>query len=95
MLKLVCFQHAVIPMPSIVFEIIELSSGEYVLQRADKNGEPLVSIRFSAEALHFLAGKGADVAKTMIEAGIHEVEDIMDEQVAVDDKDLDAARILH
>lgn len=72
-------------MTSTVFEIIELTEGEFVLQRSDEADEPLVSIKFSSEALEFLAGNSAEVAKTMIEAGIHEVEDMMDDQVASDD----------
>lgn len=82
-------------MTSTVFEIIELSDGEFVLQRSDEANEPLVSIKFSAEAMEFLAGSSAEVAKTMIEAGIHEVEDIMDDQLAVGQSGRQGPRILH
>lgn len=73
-------------MASTVFEIIELTEGEFVLQRSGEADEPLVSIKFSSEALEFLAGNSVEVAKTMIEAGIHEVEDIMDDKVASEDE---------
>jgi len=77
-------------MASTVFEIIELTEGEFVLQRSDEADEPLVSIKFSSEALEFLAGK------TMIEAGIHEVEDIMDDKVTSDDeKEIQSSRVIH
>ena len=65
-------------MASTVFEIIELADGEFVLKRSDESDEaPLVSIKFSSEVLEFLAGNSVEVAKSMIEAGIHEVEDII------------------
>lgn len=82
-------------MASTVFEIIELSDGEFVLQRSDENSEPLVSIKFSSEALEFLSGNSAEVAKTMIEAGIHEVEDIMDDQVGTDENGAHRSRVIH
>jgi len=83
-------------MASTVFEIIELTEGEFVLQRSDEADEPLVSIKFSSEALEFLAGNSAEIAKTMIEAGIHEVEDIMDDKVTSDDeKEIQSSRVIH
>lgn len=83
-------------MASTVFEIIELTEGEFVLQRSDEADEPLVSIKFSSEALEFLAGNSAEVAKSMIEAGIHEVEDMMDDKVASgDDSESQDAPVVH
>ena len=41
-------------MSSDLYEIIELSSGEIALRRANEEGEPLVTIRFSEESLYFL-----------------------------------------
>ncbi len=55
---------------STLFEIIELPNGDIALQRADENGEPVVSIRFSKESEFFLDEAKLDVAKVMIEAGL-------------------------
>ena len=82
-------------MASTVFEIIEITEGEFVLQRSDGHGEPLVAIKFSPEALEFLSGNSAEVVKTMIEAGIHEVEDIMDSEIAADEKEARSSRVIH
>ena len=72
-------------MPTL-YEIVELPNGEIALQRADdageKQGEPLVSIRFSEESLYFLNDAKFDVAKAMIEAGLEIASDIEDEEVA-------------
>lgn len=53
-----------------LFEIIELPNGEIALRRAGEGGEPLVSIRFSPESLHFIHDAKLEVAKAMIEAGL-------------------------
>ncbi|WP_049721948.1 hypothetical protein [Gilvimarinus polysaccharolyticus] len=63
-------------MSASLYEIVELSNGEVVLQRADENGEPLVSIRFSAESLSFMRDGKFDVAKAMIEAGMEVAGDL-------------------
>lgn len=57
-------------MSSDLYEIIELSSGEIALRRANEEGEPLVTIRFSEESLYFLQEAKYEVAKAMIEAGM-------------------------
>ncbi|MBB3168521.1 hypothetical protein [Simiduia aestuariiviva] len=57
-------------MSSELYEIIELSSGEIALRRASEEGEPLVTIRFSEESMHFLQDAKYEVAKAMIEAGM-------------------------
>lgn len=82
-------------MTSTVFEIIELSEGEFVLQRSDEANEPLVSIKFSAEAMEYLAANSADIAKVMIEAGIHEVENMMDDQITASEAGHRGSRVLH
>jgi len=61
---------------STLYEIVELPNGEIALQKADENGEPLVSIRFSEESLYFLNDAKFDVAKAMIEAGLEAAGDI-------------------
>lgn len=55
---------------SSLLEIIELMNGEIVLQRADGEGEPLLSINFSDEAKSFIGEAQIDVVKAMIQAGI-------------------------
>ena len=83
-------------MSATVFKIIELSEGEFVLQDINEANEPLVSIKFSSEALEFLAGNSVEVAKSMIEAGIHEVEDIMDEGfITYEEANEKPPRVLH
>jgi len=57
-------------MPASLLEIIDLGDGEIVLQRADDDSEPLVTIRFSDEARLYLMDNGLEVAKAMIQAGI-------------------------
>jgi len=65
-------------MSASLYEIVELSNGDVVLQRADENGDPLVSIRFSAESLSFMRDGKFDVAKAMIEAGMEVAGDLAD-----------------
>ncbi|RRJ84658.1 hypothetical protein [Aestuariirhabdus litorea] len=56
-------------MPASYLEIVELPTGEIVLQRSDDE-EPLVTIDFSEEAKLFLQEGHVEVAKAMINAGI-------------------------
>lgn len=88
------FQLA-LSMASALYEIIELPDGEYALQRSGEEGEPLVRIGFSEEARLYLLESGLDVARAMIDAGIHAVEslgsDAERELLEVDDQQ----RILH
>ncbi|WNO11224.1 hypothetical protein [Teredinibacter sp. KSP-S5-2] len=65
---------------SVLYEIVELPNGDIALQRADEQGEPLVSIRFSKESLYFLSDSKITVAKAMIEAGLEAAGDIEDNQ---------------
>jgi hypothetical protein len=57
-------------MSTSLLEILDLGGGEVVLQRADDDSEPLVSIRFSEEASNYLMENNLEVAKVMIQAGI-------------------------
>ena len=82
-------------MTSTIFEIIEISEGEFVLRRSGTEDEPLVRIQFSPESIEFLGGASPDVAKAMIEAGLHEVEDIMDQQVGSEEIPIPDNRVLH
>ena len=80
-------------MSSSFYEIVMLSDGEVVLQRADEKGEPLIRINFSEEALYYLREGSMDVAKAMIDAGIDAVEEFGHE-LPVDDEELEQ-RVLH
>ena len=62
-----------------IYEIIETSEGEFSLRRADTDETPLVTISFSLEAQKFLSDATGNIAKTMIEAGINQVEAIMEQ----------------
>ncbi len=64
-------------MSSPLYEIVELANGDVVLQRADEEGAPLVSIRFSAETLSYMQEGTFDVAKAMIEAGMEAASDLV------------------
>ena len=68
-------------MSSSFYEIHELSSGEIVLKRGDEesSGEPLVTIRFSAESIAFLGAARFEVAKAMIEAGMEAAGDLAEQ----------------
>ena len=57
-------------MSTSLLEIVDLGDGEVVLQRADDDSEPLVSIQFSGEASAYLMENNLEVAKVMIQAGI-------------------------
>ena len=57
-------------MSTSLLEIVDLGDGEVVLQRADEDSEPLVSIQFSEEASAYLMENNLEVAKVMIQAGI-------------------------
>ena len=60
-------------MSKSLLEIVDLGDGEVVLQRADDDSEPLVSIQFSEEASAYLMENNLEVAKEMIQAGIQAV----------------------
>ena len=57
-------------MSTSVLEIVDLGDGEIVLQRADDDSEPLVTIRFSEESRLYMMDNGLDVARAMIQAGM-------------------------
>jgi len=78
---------------SDLYEIVEISDGEIVLRRADEEGEPLVSIKFSEEALYFLNNKFV-VAQAMIEAGLDAAHSD-DEDLSEFDEDSEYASTLH
>lgn len=58
-------------MAATFLEIVELADGEVVLQRSDGAGDPLIQLRFSDEAIAYLNASHVEIAKAMIQAGIH------------------------
>ncbi|MDH4039459.1 MAG: hypothetical protein OEW92_11030 [Gammaproteobacteria bacterium] len=81
-------------MSASLLEIVDLGDGEIVLQRADADSEPLVSIRFSDESRVYLMDNGLEVAKAMIQAGIQAAAAIA-EQVEQETATGTTARMLH
>ncbi len=71
-------------MDTPVYEIVATEDGAYVLRRTDTEEEPVVTIRFSPQATEFLSSARGDVAKTMIEAGIQAVEDLIENSAKED-----------
>ncbi|WP_251976521.1 hypothetical protein [Salinicola avicenniae] len=53
-----------------ILEIVELANGDVVLRPAEASSEPLVSIRFSEEALDLLRRSRFDVAREMLDHAI-------------------------
>jgi len=86
-------------MSSSLLEIVDLGDGEVVLQRADDDSEPLVSIQFSEEASAYLMDNNLEVAKAMIQAGIQVAAKIAEmtgvEIESSDSSDTPESRTLH
>lgn len=57
-------------MATSLLEIIDHGDGEIVLQRAESDAEPLVTVSFSEEARLYIMDNSLEVAKAMIQAGI-------------------------
>ena len=82
-------------MPASLLEIIDLGDGEIVLQRAEDDSEPLVTIRFSDESRVYLMDNGLEVAKAMIQAGIQAAAVIAEQGEMEIETSSEASRILH
>ena len=82
--------------PSLL-EIVELPNGDFVLQRAGGDGEPLVNIRFSEESREYLPEARLEIAKAMIQAGIQAAAHMAGAEAELDfvAGHEDSARILH
>ena len=81
---------------SSLLEIIDLGDGEIVLQRADDDSEPLVTIRFSDESRVYMMDNGLEVAKAMIQAGIQAAAMLQEQSEAeADASSENSSRILH
>jgi len=78
-----------------LLEIVDLGDGEIVLQRADDDSEPLVTICFSDESRVYLMDNGLEVAKAMIQAGIQAAAAIAEQGEMEIEATSDAARVLH
>jgi hypothetical protein len=81
-----------------ILEIVEMSEGEIVLQNAEDDSSPLVTIRFSDETRLYLMGNGLEVARAMIQAGIQAAADLAERGEIEVDSDVpapDKSRILH
>ena len=83
-------------MTASLLEIVDRGNGEIVVQRADDDSEPLVTIRFSDEARVYMMDNGLEVAKAMIQAGMQAAAVISErgEAEVVPAQD-DTQRILH
>ncbi len=83
-------------MSTSLLEIVDMGDGEIVLQRADDDSEPLVTIRFSEESQLYLMDNGLEVAKAMIQAGIQAAATLSEEaELEVEASSSPEARILH
>jgi hypothetical protein len=76
-------------------KIVDCGDGEIVLQRADDDSDPLVTICFSEEARIYMMDNGLEVAKAMIQAGIQAAAVISERGETDVESSLDPSRILH
>ncbi len=82
-------------MPTSLLEIVDCGNGEIVLQRADDDSEPMVTIRFSDEARAYMMDNGLEVAKAMIQAGIQAAALISEQDDSETELLQDTQRVLH
>ena len=83
-------------MAASLLEIVDRGNGEIVVQHADDDSEPLVTIRFSDEARAYMMDNGLEVAKAMIQAGMQAAAVISERgDVEVVPAQDDTQRILH
>ena len=84
-------------MSASLLEIVDLGDGEVVLQRADDDSEPLVTIRFSEESRLYMMDNTLEVAKAMIQAGIQTFAELAEQadQTAAEEMDMLPERVVH
>ena len=82
-------------MSASLLEIIDLGDGEIVLQRADDDSEPLVTILFSDESRVYLMDNGLEVAKAMMQAGIQAAAALAEQGEVEVEASQEASRVLH
>lgn len=75
---------------TVIFEIVQLSNGDYALRRIDDDSAPLVKISFSDEAREMMEDRDMNVAKAMIAAGIEAVGNVAHD-IDWEDDELEAA----
>lgn len=82
-------------MSASLLEIVDLGDGEVVLQRADEDSEPLVTISFSDESRQYMMDNGLEVAKAMIQAGIQAAAMLAEQGEMEVEPVAEAHRVLH
>ena len=82
-------------MSASLLEIVDLGDGEIVLQRADDDSEPLVTIRFSEESRVYMMDNSLEVAKAMIQAGIQAAAELAEQGEMEIEPTVEAPRVLH
>ena len=83
-------------MSTSLLEIVGMSDGEVVLQRAEGDSEPLVSIQFSDEANAYLMGDNLEIARVMIQAGIEAAAQLAEvNNIEVETAEMSETRTLH
>ena len=82
-------------MSASLLEIVTLGDGEIVLQRADDDSEPLVTIRFSEESRVYMMDNSLEVAKAMIQAGIQAAAEMAEQGEMEIEPTVEAPRVLH
>ena len=82
-------------MPASLLEIVDRGDGEIVVQRADDESEPLLTIQFSDEARAYMMDSGLEVARVMIQAGIQAAAAISESGNDEQETAQDSPRILH
>ncbi|TDG14017.1 hypothetical protein E2F43_11045 [Seongchinamella unica] len=82
-------------MSASLLEIVDLGDGEIVLQRADDDSEPLVTIQFSEESRVYMMDNSLEVAKVMIQAGIQAAAEMAEQGEMEIESSVEAPRVLH
>ncbi len=82
---------------SSVLEIVELKNGDIVLQPADSDDSPMVTIRFSEEAAEHMPFMKLEVAKAMIQAGIQAFAELTEQadQAVMESGDMIQNTVVH
>jgi hypothetical protein len=81
---------------SSLLEIVELADGEIVLQRAEGDSEPLVTIRFSEESRLYIMDNALEIARAMIQSGIQAAAQLSEQEEAdVTSQEETPGRVLH
>ena len=82
-------------MVTSLLEIVDCGDGEFVLQRSDDEGNPLVTIRFSGESQAYMMDSCLEVAKAMIEAGVQAAAEASENGDRIEMMEEEASRVLH